>query len=197
MAVAVGLKQSGPVDWSRYEDKLLGFTFDAEDPALGNFLIDLNKDKAVDLLNGQHFGTRSSYNHERYQVAWSPNNRFLVEAQSWRWATLSATLYVLDGNGTITSSMDLLPVAEEQFRIVLERDHKVSRKKFEEQYGVSLWKQSVDSKGRVTLDGTADVAKSAEDPDVSLLIQFTAKTDDKGKLSVENLEVKEKDEEME
>lgn len=149
------------------------------------------------LLDSQHFGTRATYNHERYEVVWSPNNRFFVESQSWKWYTASASLYLLDDNGAITSSMDLMPAVKEQLRRVAEQDHKVARKRFKEHYGVSLWKQAVDLNGHVTIGASAEVPKSDKDPSVSLLIQFTANAASKGKLSIEGLEVQEKEEEME
>ncbi|MEK7954197.1 hypothetical protein [Luteolibacter soli] len=200
MAVAVGLNQAEPVDWSRYaeryDDQSLGFSFEPEELALANFLVDLKKDRAVDFLVGNHFGTRAKYNHESYRVAWSEDSKYLIEVQSWRLGTASARLYLLDGKA-IASTMDLRPVVNEQLRIVAERNYKVTREKFEKSYEVTLWKQSVDSKGRVTLGAVADVFKSEDDPSVSIQLRFTAKAGKKGELSAENVEVMEKDEEAE
>ena len=198
MALAVGLNQAGRVDWSKFrEESDVGdsYLLDAEDLALANFLVDLKKDRAVALLAGQHFGTKARYNHESYEAAWSPNSRFLVEVQSWKWHTASATLYALDGEGAVTGSIDLIPVATEQLRIVAGLDHKLSRQMFEERdYRVSLRQSAVDSTGRVTLHATAEVPISLEQPSVSLLIQFTAKAHGKGNLSVENLVVRDAEE---
>ena len=189
-AVAVGFLRPGPVDWSKFRAESGDYDLDGEDAELANFLVDLKKDRVVAVLRGKHFGTRATYNHERYQVAWSEDGKYLVETQSWKWHTAFATLYVLDGNRAVASSMDLLPVAKEQLRTILERDHKVARQKFEEAYSVSLSQTAVDAAGRVSLEAVAEVPKSDEEPTVSILLRFTAKLDDRGKLSAGDLEVK-------
>jgi hypothetical protein len=193
-AVAVGFLRPEPVDWSKFRreggDYLLGG--EEEDAEVADFVVDLKKDRVLAVLRGKHPGTLSTYNHERYQVAWSEGGKYLVETQSWKWHTAAATLYLFDDKGTVAAVMDLLPVAKEQLRIVSERDHKITRQKFEESYSVSLWENAVDATGRVTLDALAEVPKSEEAPAVSLLIRFTARTDDKGKLSAGELEVKAK-----
>jgi len=192
MAAAVGFLRPGAIDWAKLGDVNGDYALPDEVEDIASFLVDLKKDRVLAVLRGKHYGTKATYNHERYRVAWSDDGRYLVESRSWKWHTESATLYALNGDGAVPSSMDLLPVAKEQLRIVAERDHKVARQKFEETYVVSLWKQEVDSTGQVTLEVVGEVPKSEEDPSVSLLIRFTVKADDKGRLSLETLKVEEK-----
>jgi hypothetical protein len=189
LAAAAGLLRPGPLDWSKFRQEDGTFDFDDEDKELANFLVDLKKDRVVALLAGKHFGTRATYNHESYHVAWSDDGKYLVETQSWKWHTATASLHGLDGKGAIISSLDLLPLAEEQLRVAAEKEHKITRKKFDESYGISLSEVTVDSAGKVSFEAWADVPKT-DDPTVSMVMQFTAQADADGKLTPGKVEVK-------
>lgn len=191
LAAAVGFLEPGPVDWSQFrQEEIQSFNFDADDEGFANFLIDLKADRVVAVLKAKHFGTRATYNHESYRLAWSDDGKYLIETQSWKWHTATATLHRLDGNGAVISSLDLLPLAKEQLQMLAESEHKVPRQKFEEKYGVSLSDASVDSAGKVSAQAWADAGKSMEDPSVSMVMQFTARVDANGKLAPGDLVVK-------
>jgi hypothetical protein len=189
LAAAAGLLRPGPLDWSKFRQEDGTFDFDDEDKELANFLVDLKKDRVVAVLAGKHFGTRPTYNHESYHLAWSDDGKYLVETQSWKWFTATAMLYRLDGHGMVVSSLDLLPLAEEQLRVTAEKDHQITRKKFDESYGISLSEVTVDSAGKVSFEAWADVPKT-DDPTVSMVMQFTAQADADGKLTPGKVEVK-------
>ncbi|HEY1119976.1 MAG TPA: hypothetical protein VGE67_00185, partial [Haloferula sp.] len=107
----------------------------------------------------------------------------------WKWFTATATLHRVNGDGAVVSSMDLLPLAEEQLRVLAEKGHKISREKFEESYGIALSEASIDSAGKVSFKAWAEVPKT-DDPSVSMVMQFTAQVDADGKLTPGKAEVK-------
>jgi hypothetical protein len=189
LAAAVGLLRPGPLDWAKFRGDDGNFDFDDQDKQLANFLVDLKKDRVVALLKGKHFGTRATYNHESYHLTWSDDGTYLTETQSWKWHTATAMLHRLDGNGVVVSSIDLLPLAKEQLRVMAEKDYKVPRQKFEESYGIAVSAAKVDSAGKVSFEARAEAPKTA-DPSVSTVMQFTARTDADGKLTAGKVEVK-------
>jgi hypothetical protein len=190
LAIAVGFKSPEPVDWAKYKTEL-GYDIDPDNALLGNFLIDVRKDRALALLEGKHFGTRKTYNHESCGVAWSDKGNYLVEMQSWKWHTAHATLHHLAADGTVTSRLDLLKLAKGELSKVLQGKHKIDPAKINAGYASSLSEPEVDDEGHVALHATAEVPKSETDPSVSILIKFTARPDAKGVLQAEALEVKE------
>lgn len=196
-AVAVGFPRP-VVDWSKYKDedreKAGDYYIDTEkEPGVANFLIDLKKDRAVAILQGEHFGTRSSYNHESYKITWSEKASHLVELQSWKWNTAHATLYVLDDQGGVTGCLDLLVLAQAQLAKALQRDHKVDAARFKERYAVSLADPEVNDAGHVSFHAWAEAPKSEVDPLLSLKMEFTARKDAGGKLVISELKVKEEE----
>ena len=190
LAAAAGFLQPGPVDWEKFRQETGSFDFDAGDKDLANFLVDLKEDRVVALLKGKHFGTRPTYNHESYHLAWSADGNYLAETQSWKWYTATAMLYGWDGTGAVASSLDLLPLAKEQLRVMAERDHKVTRQAFEEKFSVGLSDVVVDAEGKVSMEAWAEVPKSNEDPCVSMVIRFTAGVDAGGRLTPGKVEVR-------
>lgn len=189
LAAAAGFLRPGPVDWAKFRKENGSFDFDASDKDLANFLVDLKADRVVAVLKGKHFGTRATYNHESYHLAWSEDGKYLVETQSWKWFTATAMLYGLDHNGGVVSSMDLLPIAKEQLRVTAEKEHKVSRQKFEKDYGVGLSDAAFDATGKASVEAWAEVPK-LDDPSVSLLIGFAPRLGAGGKLTLGDVEAK-------
>ncbi|RYD47418.1 MAG: hypothetical protein EOP83_28075 [Verrucomicrobiaceae bacterium] len=188
LAVAAGFLRPGPIDWAKFREESGGFDFDASDKELANFLVNLKADRVVAVLKGKHFGTRATYNHESYHLAWSDDGRYLVEMQSWKWHTATAWLHRLNADGEVVSSLDLQPLAKEQLRLLAEKDHKVPRQKFEKDYSVGLSEATVDAAGKVSVKAWAEVPKT-EDPSVSMVMRLTAQVDAEGKLTSGKVEV--------
>lgn len=195
-AIAVGFKSPAPVDWTKYKDEEGGgysVDPDAGNPLLANFLVDVKKDRAVALLEGKHFGTRKTYNHESCQVAWSEKGKYLIEMQSWKWHTSHAALHHLNADGSISARLNLLELASSELSKLLKEKHGIDAKSFDARYGTALSEPEVDDEGKATLHATAEVPKSTEDPSLSALIKFTAKPDGKGALEVRELVVTEEE----
>jgi len=188
LAAAVGLLRPGPLDWAKFRQEDGSFDFEEQEDGLANFLVDLRKDRVIAVLDAKHLCTRGTYNHESYHLAWSDDGKFLAETQSWKLGTFTGMLYHLDVHAVI-SSMDLLPVAEEQLRVIAVKDHKVTRQRFDEHYAVTLSDVAVDSKGKVSMGVSAYVPKE-DDPSFSAVMQFTVQVDANGKLTPGKVEMK-------
>ncbi|MCW1923781.1 hypothetical protein OKA05_14535 [Luteolibacter arcticus] len=187
-AIAVGLTTGKPVAWSDFKEEGGSYSLDPEAPGFANFVVDLKKDRATALVRGKHPGTRATYNHERCTVAWSEKAKHLVAMQSWKWHTAYAGVYALSAEGAVTASLDLLPVAQDQLRRILERDHGLKADAFKAKYAVALSDPAVTEEGRVTLTAWAEVPKT-DDPSVSISLRFTVRPNADGKLSVSDLKV--------
>ena len=194
-AIAVGYSKPEAVQWDKLKSDQGSYDLDDKSPLLINVLIDRKKDRALAVLPLKHFGTRRSYNHESLVAAWSEKGSHLIAMQSWKWHTEAAVLYRLDGDGRVTSQLDLLPVAKEQLRQTLAKKDAEAAKVFDSKYAVDLSEPQVNDLGEVSLDAIAEVPKSEDAVPVSLKIRFKAAAGADGKFTVSDLKAEEDKEE--
>ncbi len=191
-AVVAGYPKPGPADWKEEHTEEGDPYFDlvSGPQAPINLLVDRKKDHVLATLPTSHDGTLQKYNHEELSVAWSKKSSHLIVMQSWRWGTPEATLYRLDSDGRVSSELDLLPIATEQFRKAITRK---SPRADASKYVVKLHEPNVTDQGEVTLKGETFVPKSVDDLDldVTLKIRFKASVGKGTQITVSELKAEE------
>ena len=172
-AVAVGSKDGSKLNWEQTgnDGSVADRSFSTGDLGqCANYLIDVKEDKILGLLAGNHFGTAASYNHESVQYAWSPDSRWLIAVQSWKWQTNHFVAYRLGENGTIEARLDLKPMAETTVANWLVKRYPKMPPKQKQRYMVTLSTAKIDDKGHVDASIYAEIPKDLESPVVRLSV---------------------------
>lgn len=191
-AVALGSKDGKKPEWAveRYEKDggPNGISYFLE--PCRNYLVDLKADRVTGILDATHFTTREGMNHESAGFTWSPDSRWLVETQSWKWHTATCTVHRLDADGRMSARLDFLKSAAGILDTWL-REH--APQLTAEQRGSYAFYASIDS---ISNDGTlaagisGEIPKSDDGPLVDLSVAGKLAEEKDGVLSLQGLKVK-------
>ena len=116
-AVAVGMPDGSLPQWEvvdHQDDRGRSFIIN-RDYDVANYLVDLNSDRIVAVLDSCHWGTVDRYNHQNLQIAWSSDSRWMAEAHHWKWHTGTCTVHRIGEDGHSLRRKDLRPAARVAF----------------------------------------------------------------------------------
>lgn len=184
LAVVLGSPDGSAPKWE--EETLL------EEAQCRNYLVDLKKDRVTGILDGNHFGTGVEYNHESVSHHWSPDGRWLVETQSWRWGAFICSVHRVDADGKLTGRLDFLETADQAvIRRVREKGGTVPDGE-NSGYAITMSVTGIDNDGILTTSLYADSSKSkTEDGDfLGLLVVAKVSQSEKGELAAKLTQVK-------
>ena len=161
LAVGVGSVDGSKPEWEELEGDGGAHSFILKDDVGcgGTYLIDVQADRVTGILDGSHFGTRSEYNHESYDLSWSDDSRWLLEVQSWKWSTSVCVVHRLDARGALNARLDFKPVATGVVAAWLHTHYpKLSAKEIRS-YAVTIQEDA-----RISNDGSITVKIEAQIP---------------------------------
>lgn len=157
LAVAVGSKDGSAPVWYKHSHRgragvpEVSFSMDGDGPnSAANYLLDIRHNRVVALLDGNYFGTRNQYNHVSYATFWSPDSRWFLELQQWRWATGTCTVHRMNSEGLPAERIDFIATARElvdqELRELLPKSTAEERKG----YAVTITVSGITSDGTLT-----------------------------------------------
>lgn len=188
LAIAVGLIDGSKPRWQTSE----GSSYLSENPKIANFLIDVQRNRVVGVLDGNHFGTHNEYNHVEHAVSWSPDSRWLVETQQWKWATGTCTVHRLSLDGASVSRFDLEAVATTVVGERLQRGRPSPSPDALEGYAVVIDNVTISNDGTVAADVLAYQPRGdGESVDLSIIAK--AELPESGQLSLGVVRVADRD----
>ncbi|BCX50091.1 hypothetical protein HAHE_39990 [Haloferula helveola] len=169
---AVGSPDGAAPKWvkTHHGPKDVSYVLESVEGHCRNYLVDMKTDRVTAILEAEHFGTGTQYNHESALHAWSANARWLIEIQSWKWATGPCSLHRINEAGGIVASYDLMTTAREAVAAELAKKGINSA----EDYAVSVPSAEVSDGGSITLEVTGEVPKDPDTPFVSLSVRGAA-----------------------
>lgn len=192
LAVAFGSVDGSDPNWEGYADGRGGlFHDDAVLPEFSyslengrTYLLDMANNRITGILDSRRLGTRSTYNHESGRIAWSPDSRWLVESQSWKWYTKTCTVHRLSTEGALGARLDFEAAAR---KIVDEKLREISPKSTQEErnrYAVTVYASGISNEGILTAKIYAEIPKATESEYVDLSISVEVKERVDGKLFI-------------
>jgi hypothetical protein len=182
LAVALGSPDGSEPKWEEVANEN-GKSFMLEDDKCRNYLIDLKKDRVTGILDGSHFGTRSSYNHESASYAWSPDGHWLVEIQSWKWNTAVCSVHRVGVEGSLEGRFDFTKTADQVVvRRLLEMKVKVPDKE-NTGYATTLSDPQITNDGKLTANLSSEIPKDPDSEYVSVKVTATISRSEGGTMS--------------
>jgi hypothetical protein len=187
LAVAVGAKDGTQPAWQKLSHEgESSFILDGPVDDAANYLIKVQDDRVVAILDGNYFGTFNNYNHASYVVIWSPDSRWLVEQQDWKWHSWPCTAHRINADGIPAGRIGLKPMAE---KCVDEQLRKLSPKLSAEEregYAIKMKVSEITNDGEFTAEISAEIPKSIEEKYVTLELSIAAKIEESvtGALSI-------------
>ena len=191
LAVAVGSKDGSKPVWHKTNHQgradVSEFSFVLEgDGSSANYLINVQDDRVVGVLDGDYFGTRNKYNHASYTALWSPASRWFVEQQQWKWSTGPCTVHRMNAKGLPAGRIGLDSMAE---KYVDEQLRKLSPELTAQErkgYAIRMNVSGITNDGEFTVEIEAEAPKKLEEKYVFLELSITAKVEESnnGALSI-------------
>ena len=186
LAVALGSKDGKKPDWEgeSYEGRggAVVHSYILED--CRNYVIDLRADRVTGILDGTHFGTRIRHNHESHSTVWSPDSRWLVETQSWKWHTETCTVHRLDAGGGQVARLDFVKEAGEIVDAWLQEQFPKVTADQRGRYAVTISVERIGDDGRLIVGISAQIPKDTEAEYVNVFATAKVEQAEDGKLTL-------------
>ena len=181
-AIAIGAKDGQPPKWVEDENDSYRMWEEAQ---TCNYLVDLQADRVKGILEMRTFDTSNRSNHQRKGAKWSPDSRWLVEEQQWKWDTGVCSIHKIKADGSIAASLDLKLMAGEVLNQVLDKKSPAPSEEIRNNYALSVSVDKISNDGSLLANVSADVPKADEPPSVSVLVSARILEKENGELSVE------------
>jgi hypothetical protein len=175
-AVALGSKDGTQPNWQELVGQgREGFYFEPEQDDFQNYLVDPKKDRVTGILDGKNFYTENTQGRGAVVYHWSPDGSWLVETQSWKWATSVCSVYRVDADGKLTGRLDFLKTAHQAVvRRVREKGGKVPDGE-DSGYSITMEVTGIKNDGTLTANLNANSSKSKWDEGDYLHLLVVAK----------------------
>ncbi len=190
-AIAIGAKDGQPPKW--VEDANDSYRM-WEEAKTCNYLVDLQSDRVTGILEMRTFDTSNRSNHQSKGAKWSPDSRWLVEEQQWKWDTGVCSVHKIKADGSIAASLDLKLMAGEVLNQVLDKQSPGLSKEIRENYALSVSVDKISNDGTLLANVSAEVPKADEPPSVNVSVAARILQKENGELSVEIKKVEPKKE---
>ncbi|MEZ5299386.1 MAG: hypothetical protein R3F11_01760 [Verrucomicrobiales bacterium] len=192
-AVAVGSADGKLPAWEEINSEDVdgasesSFVLDQDDCA--NYLVDLQANRVRAILGAAHFGTRNHYNHESFDAIWSPDCRWFVEEQNWKWNTGACNLYRLSADGVPEACLDLKTAAEEVVAIWIGEHAPNLPIEDRGRYAITIDAAKISNGGVLEARITAQIPKAEEAEIFDLTVIAAISAADSGELSLKATEL--------
>lgn len=199
LTVAVGSKDGSKPIWYKHNHRgragvpEVSFSMDGDGPnSAANYLLDVRHNRVVAILDGNYFGTRNEYNHVSYAAFWSPDSRWFLECQDWRWATGPCTVHRISAEGIPVGRLDLLPTA----RKLVDQELRARAPRLTPQerngYAIRITVSGITNEGVLTARISGEMPKGLDEKWVFVELSVSAKIEagDDGLLSTHVVEVR-------
>lgn len=161
--------RDGTLDFMRQQYVQKDYDFELAPP---NYVINLEDSKVIGYAGCRYIGTRTNFNHQKCQVVWSLNNRYMLQLHQGKWQTLKAAIVLLSDIVKKPISLDITQqVSQDAFDFLKKARNRALRKYGWDKFAMSFSCEEISISGYLTIEVFGEIPKFGEDDAVLSTIQ--------------------------